>query len=53
MLPNDLSLIFMGMKQEKGMDEYVPHSSPWRLAGEKKVTAIIIKQQFGFPIRTT
>jgi hypothetical protein len=24
MLPNDLSLIFMGMKQEKGMDEYVP-----------------------------
>ena len=29
------------------------HSSPRRLAGEKKVPAIIIKQQFGFPISTT
>ena len=28
------------------------HSSPQQLAGEKKATAIIIKQ-FGFPIRTT
>ena len=28
------------------------HSSPRRLAGEKKITAIIIKQQFGFPIST-
>ena len=27
------------------------HSSPRRLAGEKKVPAIIIKQQFGFPFR--
>ena len=31
----------------------IQHSSPRRLAGEKKATAIIIKQQFGFPIRTT
>ena len=31
----------------------VNHSSPWRLAGEKKVTAIIIKQQSGFPMSTT
>ena len=30
----------------------IPHSSPQRLAGEKKVSAIIIKQQFGFPIRS-
>ena len=29
------------------------HSSPQRLAGGKKAAAIIIKQQFGFPIRTT
>ena len=29
------------------------HTSPLRLSGEKKVTAIIIKQQFGFPISTT
>ena len=29
------------------------HSSPRRLAGEKNVTAIIIKQQFGFPMSTT
>ena len=33
---------------------YRYHSSPRRLAGEKKkVPAIIIKQKFGFPIRTT
>ena len=30
----------------------VTHSSPRRLAGEKKVTAIIIKQQCGFPMST-
>ena len=29
------------------------HNSPRRLAGEKKVPAIIIKQQFGFPMSTT
>ena len=29
------------------------HSSPRRLAGEKKISAIIIKQQFGFPMSTT
>ena len=29
------------------------HSSPQRLAGEKKITAIIIKQKFGFPMSTT
>ena len=28
----------------------VTHSSPRRLAGEKKVTAIIMKQQLGFPL---
>ena len=34
-------------------EKHVFHSSPRRLAGEKKATAIIIKQQFGFPIRST
>ena len=29
-------------------EKHVFHSSPRRLAGEKKATAIIIKQQFGF-----
>ena len=29
------------------------HSSPWRLAGEKKLSVIIIEQQFGFPMSTT
>ena len=31
----------------------INHSSPRRLAGEKNVPAIIIKQQFGFAISTT
>ena len=34
-------------------DRVVGHSSLRQLAGEKKWTAIIIKQQFGFAIRTT
>ena len=29
------------------------HSSPRQLAGEKNGQAIIIKQQFGFPMSTT
>ena len=29
------------------------HSSPRQLAGEKKAPAIIIKQQYGFPMSTT
>ena len=29
------------------------HSSPRRLPGKKNLTAIIIEQQFGFPISTT
>ena len=39
--------------EKKQKNKYVFHSSPRRLAGEKKVSAIIIKQQFGFVIRTT
>ena len=31
----------------------INHSSPRRLAGEKKIIGLIIKQQFGFSIRTS
>ena len=37
----------------KSQELYLGHSSPRRLAGEKKMPAIIIEQQFGFSVRTT
>ena len=51
---DSIIVIHRSWNQYKAQEQCVPHSSPRRLAGEeKKVPAIIIKQQFGFPMSTT